>query len=317
MRFQNKAAIVTGGARGIGFAIAEALAREGAGVVVLDPGGAKDGRAEEGSPAEQAAAKIRAAGGRAVACAESVADFDACGRAVAMCIENFGSVDIVINNAGVLRPKMVWNMPEADWDLVVSIHLKGQFNMIRQAAGHMREKGWGRIINMGSEAWRGTVGQINYGAAKGGVFSLTRGIARELGRYGVTVNTMCPAAATRLTMDDAVKEGFRKRLEAGLITQSRYDAVVNMGGPEFIAPFAAYLCSDEAAHINGQAFRVERGMIGIYNDPELRATLSYPEDEIPSFDDLAKLVPKALLQNYSNPAPKAESEKAAEKADKP
>ena len=311
MRFTNKAAIVTGGARGIGFAIAQALAREGAGVVVLDPGGAKDGRAEEGSPAEQAAAQIRAEGGRAVACSESVADFAACGRAVAACIERFGSVDIVVNNAGVLRPKMVWNMPEADWDVVVAVHLKGQFNMIRQAAGHMRAKGWGRIINMGSEAWRGTVGQINYGAAKGGVFSLTRGTARELGRYGITVNTMCPAAATRLTMDDAVKEGFRKRLEAGLITQARYDQVVNMGGPEFIAPFACYLASDEAAHINGQAFRVERGMIGIYNDPELRATLSYPEDRIPSVDELATLVPKSLLQNYSNPAPKAEPERQA------
>lgn len=306
MRFSNKAAIVTGGARGIGFAIAQALAREGAGVVVLDPGGAKDGRAEEGSPAEQAVRQIQASGGRAVACAESVADFDACGRAVAMCIDSFGSVDIIINNAGVLRPKMVWNMPEEDWDLVVGTHLKGQFNMIRHASGHMREKGWGRIINMGSEAWRGTVGQINYGAAKGGVFSLTRGIARELGRYGITVNTMCPAAATRLTMDDAVKEGFRKRLEAGLITQARYDQVVNMGGPEFIAPFACYLASEEAGHINGQAFRVERGMIGIYNDPELRATLSYPEDKVPSFEDLATLVPKALLQNYSNPAPRME-----------
>lgn len=310
MRFDNRAAIVTGGARGIGWAIAQALAKEGAGVVVLDPGGAKDGRAEEGSPAEQAAAQIRAEGGRAVACAESVADFDACGRAVALCVEQFGSIDIVINNAGVLRPKMVWNMPEADWDLVVAVHLKGQFNMIRHAAGHMREKGWGRIINMGSEAWRGTVGQINYGAAKGGVFSLTRGTARELGRYGITVNTMCPAAATRLTMDDAVKEGFRKRLAAGLITQARYDAVVNMGGPEYIAPFACYLASEEAGHINGQAFRVERGMIGIYNEPELRATLNYSEDRIPTFDELSSMVPRSLLQNYSNPAPRADPQQA-------
>lgn len=310
MRFQNRAAIVTGGARGIGFAIAEALAQQGAGVVVLDPGGAKDGSGEDASPAEQAAAQIRAAGGRAVACAESVADFDACGRAVALCIEHFGSVDIVVNNAGVLRPRMVWNMPEADWDLVVAVHLKGQFNMIRQAAGHMREKRWGRIVNMGSEAWRGTVGQINYGAAKGGVFSLTRGTARELGRYGITVNTVCPAAATRLTMDDAVKQGFRKRLDAGLITQARYDQVVNMGGPEFVAPFVGYLASDEAAHINGQAFRVERGMIGRYNEPELQATLGYPDDRALSIDEIAALVPKALLQNYSNPAPMVEPEKA-------
>jgi len=315
MRFKNKAAIVTGGARGIGYAIAEALAREGAAILVLDPGGAKDGAAEEGSPAEQAVAQIRAAGGRAVACAESVADFDACGRAVALCIEQLGSVDIVINNAGVLRPKMVWNMSQTDWDLVVSVHLKGQFNMIRHAAGHMRERGWGRIINMGSEAWRGTVGQINYGAAKGGVFSLTRGCARELGRYGITVNTVCPAAATRLTMDDAVKEGFRKRLAAGLITQARYDQVINMGGPEFVAPFACYLASEEAGHINGQAFRVERGMIGIYNEPELRASLSYPQDRVPSFEELASLVPKSLLQNYTNPAPRAEPDAGQARAE--
>ncbi len=224
MKFKDKAAIITGGARGIGFAIAQALAKEGAGVVVLDPGGAKDGRAEEGSPAEQAAAQIRAAGGRAVACNESVADFDACGRAVAMCIENFGSVDIVVNNAGVLRPKMIWNMTEEDWDIVVDIHLKGQYNMIHHVSKVMRAKRWGRIINMSSEAWRGTVGGANYGSAKGGVFSLTRAMARELGKYHVTVNTMCPAAATRLTVDESVKEGFQKRLDAGLITQERYQS---------------------------------------------------------------------------------------------
>ncbi len=306
MRLENRTAIITGGARGIGFAIGQAMAQEGANIVVLDPGGAKDGRADDKSPAEEAAAQIRAEGGKAVAVNESVSDFAACGRAVQKAIDEFGSVDIVVNNAGVLRPKMIWNMPEEDWDVVVAVHLKGQYNMIHHAAKHMREKRWGRIINMGSEAWRGTVGQINYGAAKGGVFSLTRGIARELGRYGVTVNTMCPAAATRLTMDDAVKEGFKKRLDAGLITRARYDSVMNMGGPEHIAPFACYLASEDAAHINGQAFRIERGLIGIYNDPELRATLASDEDHVFSIDEIATLVPKTLLQNYTNPAPKLE-----------
>jgi 3-oxoacyl-[acyl-carrier protein] reductase len=236
-----------------------------------------------------------------------VSDHAACARVVARCVEAYGGVDILVNNAGVLRPKMLWNMPEEDWDVVVGVHLKGQYNMIHHAAPVMRERKWGRIINMGSEAWRGTVGQANYGAAKGGVFSLTRAAARELGRYGITANTMCPAAATRLTMDQAVKDGFRKRLEAGLITQARYDAVVNMGGPEHVAPFACYLASEEAAHINGQAFRVERGLIGIYNDPELRATLASDEDHVFSFDELATLVPKTLLQNYTNPAPKQEA----------
>ncbi len=307
MEFEGKAAIITGGARGIGFTIAEALAKQGAKVALLDPGGAKDGSHEAGSPADEAAAAIRAAGGTAMAINASVADHEACGRAVALCDEKFGGVDILVNSAGVLRPKMLWNMPEADWDIVVAVHLKGTYNMIHHASKRMRERRWGRIINMASEAWRGTVGQANYGAAKGGVFSLTRAAARELGRYGVTANTVCPAAATRLTMDDAVKEGFRKRLAAGLITQQRFDEVMDMGGPEHIAPFVCYLASDHAAAINGQAFRVEQGKVAIYNDPEIKATLMKTGREVFDFAELIDMVPKALLQGYVNPAPPEKS----------
>jgi len=310
MRLDGKAAIVTGGARGIGFAISEALAREGAKVVIMDPGGAKDGSADKAaSPAREAVEKIKAAGGTAIAAEESVADHEACRRAVELCVKTFGTVDILFNNAGVLRPKMIWNMPEEDWDVVVDIHLKGQYNMIHHVSKIMRQKRWGRIVNMASEAWRGTVGQCNYGAAKGGVFSLTRAMARELGKYRVTVNTMCPAAATRLTLDDAVKEGFKKRLAAGLITQERYDAVVHMGGPEHVVPFACYLVSDHAAHINGQAFRVEEGRVAIYNDPEIKYSLMKSGKGIFDFDDLVKMVPQALLQGYVNPAPAEDAEK--------
>lgn len=304
MLFENRAAIVTGGARGIGRAIAEDLARQGARVVIMDPGTSKDGASTEGaSPAEEAAEAIRAAGGTAIIASESVSDHDACGRTVALCMENFGSVDILVNNAGVLRPKMIWNMPVESWDVVVNTHLRGQYSMIHHAAPHMRAQRWGRIINMGSEAWRGTVGGANYGAAKGGVFSLTRAMARELGKYGVTANTVCPAAATRLTLDAAVKEGFRKRLEAGLVTQERYDAVVNMGGPEHIVPLIAWLCSDAAADVNGQAFRAEAGRVGIYNDPEIRASLVKAGKDVFTFDELSALLPSALLQGYVNPAP--------------
>jgi 3-oxoacyl-[acyl-carrier protein] reductase len=304
MMLENRSAIVTGGARGIGRAIAEALAAEGAKVVIMDPGAAKDGEAADGaSPAEEAAQAIRDAGGTAIVAAESVSDHDACGRTVQMCKDEFGSVDILINNAGVLRPKMIWNMSIEAWDVVVNTHLRGQFSMIHFAAPHMREQKWGRIVNMGSEAWRGTVGGANYGSAKGGVFSLTRAMARELGKYGVTANTMCPAAATRLTLDDSVKEGFRKRLEAGLVTQERYDQVVNMGGPEHVAPFALYLCSDEAAEINGQAFRVQEGRVAIYNDPEMKASLYKTDDNPFTFDELRRMVPGSLLQGYVNPAP--------------
>jgi len=269
----------------------------------MDPGGAKDGGGGTSSAAEEAAEKIRGAGGTAVASMESVSDHEACRRAVELCVKSFGTVDILFNNAGVLRAKMIWNLPEADWDAVVNVHLKGQYNMIHHVSKVMREKRWGRIVNMGSEAWRGTVGQCNYGAAKGGVFSLTRAMARELGKYGVTVNTMCPAAATRLTLDDAVKEGFKKRLAAGLITQERYDQVVHMGGPEHVVPFACYLVSDHAAHINGQAFRVEEGRVAIYNDPEIKYSLMKNGKGVFDFDELVKMVPQALLQNYVNPAP--------------
>lgn len=308
MMFQDKAAIVTGGARGIGRAIAEALAAEGARVVIMDPGSSKDGATAEGaSPAEEAAEAIRAAGGTAIVAAESVSDHDACGRTVALCKDTFGSVDILINNAGVLRPKMIWNMPVESWDVVVDTHLRGAYSMIHHAAPLMREGRWGRIINMGSEAWRGTVGGANYGAAKGGVFSLTRAMARELGKYGVTANTVCPAAATRLTVDEAVKEGFRKRLEAGLVTQERYDAVVNMGGPEHVVPVVTWLCSAAGANVNGQAFRAEAGRVGIYNEPEIKASVVKAGKAVFSLDELNSLIPSALLQGYVNPAP-AEAE---------
>ncbi|MCI5074196.1 SDR family NAD(P)-dependent oxidoreductase [Oricola sp.] len=314
MHFKNRAAIVTGGARGIGRAIAEELARQGAKVVIMDPGTGKDGEGGEGaSPAEEAVQAIRDAGGEAIVAAESVADHDACGRTVQLCKDTFGSVDILINNAGVLRPKMIWNMPVENWDIVVNTHMRGTFSMIHHAAPHMREARWGRIVNMGSEAWRGTVGGVNYGAAKGGNFSISRSMARELGKYGVTANTICPAAATRLTLDEAVKEGFRKRLEAGLVTQERYDAVVNMGGPEHIAPFVAYLCSDAAANINGQAFRVEEGRVAIYNEPEIKASLVKADKGIFTFDELSRMVPQALLQGYVNPSPAEDADaKAAE-----
>lgn len=309
MRFAGKTALITGGARGVGFAVAQALAKDGAQVVIMDPGSAKDGSAGETHVASQAANEIIASGGKALGIASSVTDFEACGAAVKTCVDTFGSLDILVNNAGVLRFKMIWNMPEADWDTVLNVHLKGCFNMTHHAAGVMREQKRGRIISMGSEAWRGTIGQANYGAAKGGIFSLMRAAARELGRYGITANTVCPAAATRLTLDDAVKEGFGKRLAAGLITKERYDEVVNMGGPEHIAPFVCYLASEEAAHINGQAFRVEQGKVGIYNDPEVKAMLTTAGTDPFTFEQLAKLVPKALLNGYVNPAPAEAGEK--------
>ncbi|MBC7324761.1 MAG: SDR family oxidoreductase, partial [Moorella sp. (in: Bacteria)] len=271
-KLKGKAAVVTGAGRGIGREIALALAAEGAGVVVVDPGVARDGSGTDLTPAEEVVSEIKARGGVAVANFNSVADFRAAEEIIKSCVENFGRVDIVVNCAGVLRERMIWNMTEEDWDTVINVHLKGTFNVCRHACVKMREQRSGRIINFTSDAWRGTVGQCNYGAAKGGIVSLTRAIAREMGRYGVTANCVAPIAATRMTMTEEVKAGMKKRLESGLITKEFYDSFMAMPGPEYVPPMVVYLASDAAANINGQVFHIEKGRAAIYSEPiEVRA----------------------------------------------
>lgn len=292
---ERRVAVVTGANRGIGLEICRQLARRGDIRVVLTSRDPAKGREAAGRLAQE---------GLEVDCHRlDVTEAKSVAALVAFLEARHGRADILVNNAGVLRPRMVWNLPPEDWDAVVAVHLRGAYSMIHHAAGPMREARRGRIVNMGSEAWRGTVGQANYGAAKGGVFSLTRAVARELGRYGITCNTVCPAAATRLTLDEAVKEGFRKRLAAGLITRARFEQVMNMGGPEHVAPFVTWLVSEAGAQVNGQAFRVEQGLIGIYNEPELRASLARADGGLFGLEELDQLVPRTLLGGYVNPAP--------------
>lgn len=306
MSFKGRAAIITGGGRGIGFESAKLLAEQGCNIVVVDPGGARDGSPEDSTPADDAVKVLEGMGVKAIAVKESIADFDTAGQIVQKCADEFGSVDILINSAGLLRERMVWNMTNEEWRGVLSVHLDGTFNMCRHAAGHMRNQKYGRIITMGSDAWRGTIGQANYGAAKGGIYSLTRALARELGKYGVTANTICPTAATRLTLDQRVKDGFRKRLEAGLITEARYNEVVNMPAAEYIAPLVQYLVSEESAGVNGQCFRAEGTRVSVMADPyEKAAIFKANGSEKFSQDELTDLVPRILLAEYTNPAPSA------------
>lgn len=303
-KLKGKAAVVTGAGRGIGREIALALAAEGAGVVVVDPGVARDGSGTDLAPAEEVVSEIKARGGVAVANFNSVADFQAAEEIIKSCVENFGRVDIVVNCAGVLRERMIWNMTEEDWDTVINVHLKGTFNVCRHACVKMREQRSGRVINFTSDAWRGTVGQCNYGAAKGGIVSLTRAIAREMGRYGVTANCVAPIAATRMTMTEEVKAGMKKRLESGLITKEFYDSFMAMPGPEYVPPMVVYLASDAAANINGQVFHIEKGRAAIYSEPiEVRAIYKTVENGMFRVEELEEFVPKTLLTGYVNPAP--------------
>ena len=296
-RLKDRVALVTGSGQGIGKAIAVALAKEGAKIVTNNrrPG-------TSGGDAETTAREIRDLGGQAVPFFGSVSDFDGAQKLIQTALDKFGRVDILVNNAGADAPKMVWNMAEEDWDRCVDSFLKGSFNCIRYVAGLMREQRWGRIINTTSTAWLGTVGHCNYGAAKAGLVGLTRAVAREVGRYGVTCNAYAPTAATRFTLSEDIVAGFKKRYEAGLMTKERFEELTNPPGPETVAPFVVYLCTDAAADINGQVFDVTGGNIALYSEPVKKKAIDKQEG-LWTVEELTELVPKVLLEGYKNPAP--------------
>jgi len=301
-RLKGKNAVVTGGAGGVGKQICLALAAEGANVVVNDIGATRDGSGAATGPADAVADEIKKSGGTAIANYDSVVDFTAAEKLIKTCVDKFGRIDILVNTHGNLRDRMIWNMSEEEWDVVMNVHLKGTFNTCRHACVLMREQKYGRIINVTSDAWRGTVGHANYGAVKGGVVSLTRAIAREMGRYGVTANCFAPIAATRMTLTEEVMANMKRRYEAGTITKQYYESFINMPGPEYIPPIVIYLATGEASNINGQVFHVEKGRIGIYSEPtEVRAI--YNSGEIWDVEQLIDLVPNTLLVGYTNPAP--------------
>lgn len=303
-KLKGKAAVVTGAGRGIGRAIAEALAQEGVSVVVNNRTAAKGGTPSDVPAADQVVAEIRKKGHKAIANYESVADFNGAKNIIDSCVKEFGKIDILVTPAGALRDRMLFKMSEDEWDVVVDSHLKGTFNCMRHAAPYMREQKWGRIITFASHGWLGNVGQPNYSAAKGGIVSLTRTAALELGRRGITVNCILPGAKTRMTADPEVVQGIQQKHDAGLMSKEDYEAFMAMPGPEYVAPVVLYLCTDEAADVNGNVFKAYGGLVSLYSEPEEIKTIY--KAGMWTLDELIDIMPKAVTAGLVNPSPRQE-----------
>lgn len=269
----GKVAIVTGAGRGIGRDHALALAREGAKVVVNDLGGSAAGEGQDQTPAQAVADEIKTAGGEATANYANVADFAQAGEMIQQAIDDFGRLDILANNAGILRDRMLVSMTEEEWDAVIAVHLKGHFAPTHHAANHWRERSKageetkGRVINTSSPSGVfGNVGQTNYGAAKAGIATFTIIAAQELGRYGVTVNCLAPNARTRMT----------ENIFAGMdAPEGAYDAL----DPANISPVVVALATDEAQGITGQCFFIYGSAVNILK-PWDSGTLIKGGDEV-------------------------------------
>jgi NAD(P)-dependent dehydrogenase (short-subunit alcohol dehydrogenase family) len=299
----NKVAVVTGSGRGIGRGIAMLFAREGAKVVVNDPGVNTDGSGHDNGPADQVVAEIKAAGGTAVANYDSVASVEGGERIITTAVDTFGRIDILVNNAGILRDRMIFNMSEEEWDAVIAVHLKGHFACTKPASILMRQQRYGRIINFSSGSGIiGMPGQANYGAAKSGIAGFTRVVAKDLGRYGVTCNAIAPGASTRMTQQvpDSARE-LRARAGIASAAAARPPAVPQLRDPEYVAPMVGYLCSDDAWNINGQIFHVAGGTVGLAHHPTPMRTLWKPA--MWTLDELAAAVPNQLMSGIPNPAP--------------
>jgi len=249
MRLKDKIAVVTGGGRGIGRGVSLAFAREGADVLV--------NYTSKSKAADEVVAEIEKMGRKALAVKADVASSAEAQNMVNMAIERLGGLDILVNNAGISIPALLLHMTEEQWDRVINVHLKGTFNCTQAAARYMKEKNYGKIINVISTAGIfGTFGQINYASAKAGIIGFTKSASRELARYKINVNAICPGVtltdmSDKVRTDPKLKEIYFQRIQLGRYTE-----------PEEVAPAFVFLASDEAGYITGHVLNVDGGYIG-------------------------------------------------------
>ena len=289
MVLKEKVAVVTGAARGIGKEIAVLMARLEARMVVNDYGGTEAGQGGGQAPADDVVAEIRKSGGEAVANYESVASMAGGQRIVQTALDTFGRIDIVVNNAGILRDRMIFNMTEEEWDAVINTHLKGTFAVTRAAAPHMREQRSGRFINMTSTSGLvGNVGQANYAAAKLGIVGLTKVTALDMARYNVTANCISPFAWTRMIGTIPTETEAQK---------ARVEKIKKLS-PAHIAPVAAFLASDLAKEVTGQVFGVRGKEIMLFG--HMRPVMRVHHAEGWTVERLGEMFP-GTLQHHCVP----------------
>ncbi len=249
MKLKDKKAVITGAGKGIGRAVAIAFAKEGADVLI--------NYQRDDATAGEVREAIETIGGKAVCHKADVSNHRDVEAMIDRCVEELGGVDILVNNAGISMPGMLLNLEEDAWDRIIDIHLKGAFNCTQLAARHMKAKGGGKIINVISTAGLfGTVGQINYASAKAGIIGFTKSASRELGRYGINVNVICPGVTStqmtsKIRSDDKLSRIYLSRIQLGRFAE-----------PEEIAPAFVFLASDDAGYITGQVLAVDGGYIG-------------------------------------------------------
>ena len=283
MILKDRVAVVTGAARGIGREIALLMAQLGARVVVNDYGGSEAGQGTTQAPANEVVEEIRKAGGQAVASYDSVATMAGGERIVQTAIDAFGRLDIVVNNAGILRDRMIFNMTEEEWDAVIDTHLKGTFAVTRAAARRMKEQRSGRFVNMTSTSGLvGNIGQANYAAAKLGIVGLTKVVALDMARYNVTANCISPFAWTRMIGTIPTETAAQK---------ARVEKIKKMS-PAHIAPVAAFLASDAAKDITGQVIGVRGKEIMLFG--HMRPIMRVHHAEGWTVERLAEMFPGTL-----------------------
>jgi NAD(P)-dependent dehydrogenase (short-subunit alcohol dehydrogenase family) len=285
----GRVAIITGGARGIGASISRLFASEGAALVINDLGGGPDGTGGDQGPAKQITDEIVAAGGQAIADGGDIADVATGERLVNTAVDQFGKLDIVVNVAGILRDRMIFNLSEQDWDEVIRVHLKGHYSTVRPASAYWRGQrnpaGHYRIINFTSiSGLDGSPGQPNYAAAKMGIVGLTYSLAQGLARYGVTANAIAPGAATRLT---ATVPADKKVARAEQPSDQDIER-----SPDNIAPVALYLASERSGWLTGRVISAAGFEVGLYANPQVIRQLSAPGPW--QYDKLAAMIEKGF-----------------------